>query len=458
MRVEVDLIVSGGDVVASPDGRVIRGGAVAVSGNRIAAVGAREDVESRYEAARAVDARGKLVLPGFIDLHVHNAQSLLRGWVGDELVALPPIWLSMLIPFEARLDRRHVEAASWLSMLGMIRCGTTCFVEAGAPWPDAVAEVAERAGLRAIITRSNIDSSPEVGMYLETGETVEENLRLFERWDGAAGGRIRVWFSLREVMLNTLELYEEFSALAEEKNTYITMHLAEDRVEVDYCLERYGLRPVELMYRRGFLSRRVLASHAIFLSPREVFMLRDSGASVAWCPYVDALVMSFPRVDALLAAGVNVGFGSDGGAWCGLDLLEQARVGRAVVKSLSNAAYYDKTVLTPREAFGMLTVNAAEAVHQRLGRLQPGYLADIITVDARKPNLRFTGDHVDALISSGGRCEVSDVVVDGRVLMEGGVVKVVDEERVLGEAAEAVEEAGELAKGLRDEALKGARR
>jgi len=454
-REEVDLIVSGGTLLTVDEKRrVILDGALAVRDGRILEVGERGRVESRYDAAEVLDARGKLVLPGFIDLHVHNAQSLLRGWIDDRLTALPPIWLSMLIPFEAHLEPRHVEAASWISMLGMLRSGTTCFVEAGAPWPEAVAGVAEKIGLRAIITRSNIDLSEDIPMYLETSETVRENLRLFERWDGR--GRVRVWFSLRELMLDTMELYEEFRRLAEERDTYITMHLAEDRVEVDYALEKYGVRPVELMYRRGFLSPRVLASHMIYLNSRELRMLRGSGASVAWCPYVDARVMSFPRVDEMLAAGVNLGLGSDGGAWCNLDLLEQARIGRAVVKTLSNASYYDKTCLDSWEALEMITRRGGAAVHQPIGMLKPGYLADLIAIRLRAPHLLPLSNPVETLINSARGSDVEDVVVGGEVLMRGGEVLKVDEEGVLERAGETASELVDLVEGLRERVLRGA--
>ncbi len=448
MREEVGLLVLGGTIL-DPRLGVIMDGCVAVRGGRIVWVGGRDEAERRFEAGKIIDAGGGLILPGLIDLHTHNAQYFLRNWMDDKLLALPPIWLTMLIPFEAGLEYRHVKASALLTMLGMLRSGTTCFVEAGGPHPEAIAEAAAESGIRGIVTRSNIDLEPSLPMYLETGEVVEANRRLFEEWDGRGGGRIRVWFSVREIMLDTLRLIEELRMLAEEKDTYLTMHLAEDTVEVNWCLERYGARPVELLAEKGLLDNRVLASHMIYLSPREVEIAARSGVSVAWCPMVDARLMSMPRIDLMDAWGVNVGFGSDGGIWCNLDLLEQARVGRAVVKAASNSLYHDKTPLDSWTCLRMLTENAGRAVHMRVGRLSPGYLADIITLRWDPACPRLPGDVAESLINHMRGIQVKDVVVDGEVVMENGVVKTLDEERVMEDAVETAEELSEMVGELR---------
>lgn len=448
MREEVSLLILGG-IVLDPRLGVIVDGCVAVRDSRIVWVGGRGEAERRFEAEKVIDAGKGVVLPGLIDLHTHNAQYFLRNWVDDRLLALPPIWLTMLIPFEAGLERRHVKASALLTMLGMIRSGTTCFVEAGGPHPDAIAEAVAESGMRGIVTRSNIDLDPSLPMYLGTEEVVEANRRLFEEWDGRGDGRVRVWFSLRELMLDTLRLVEELRTLAEERGTYLTIHLAEDTVEVNWCLERYGVRPVELLFRRGFLDGRVLASHMIYLSPVEVGMVARSGASVAWCPMVDARLMSLPRIDSMLASGVNVGFGSDGGIWCNLDLFEQARVGRAVVKASSNSLYHDKTQLDSWTCLRMLTENPGKAIHMRVGRLSPGYLADIITLEWSSRCPMLPGDPVESLINHSSGLQVRNVVVNGEVVMEDGVVKTLDEDRVVEEAVDAAEELGEMIGELR---------
>jgi len=456
LKERVDLILSNGILVTLSDKGVIYEGSIAIKDNKIIAVGKKDDIESRYYADEVINLKGKIVLPGFIDLHVHNAQILLRGSFTDKLTALPPVWLNYLIPFEANLKPDQVKIASLLSIINMIKNGTTCFVEAGGPYPDKIAEAVEETGIRGIVTRSNIDLDPDIPMYMDTDNLIKENLRLFETWHGKGNGRVEIWFSLREVMLDTLELFEKFTELAKEKNTYITMHLAEDRVEVDFTLEKYGKRPVELMYEKGYLNNRVLAVHMIFLDSKEAIMVTKSGASIAWCPYVDSYLMGFSKAIDLLELGVPVGLGSDGGAWCNMDLLEQGRIARTAAKLLSNIMAHDKTALPAQTVLEMLTKNAAKAIHKHdeLGKLKEGYLADLIVLNINKSHMipHYSIEEVIVNMARGG--DVETVIVDGKIVMKDKRILTVDEEKIVIKALELSEYLEPLLKDLRKQVLK----
>lgn len=434
MKEKVDLILTNGVIVTLGRKDIIYGGAVAVKGNRIVAVGRSDEVLSKYYSDEVIDVGKGIVLPGLIDLHVHSVQILLRSSFTDKLTALPPVWLNYLIPFEANLTPDQVKVASLLSMINMLRNGTTCFVEAGGPHPEKIAEATLETGIRGIVTRSNIDLDPSIPMYSDTKKTVKENLKLYKKWHGKGDGRIEVWFSIREIMLDSLELIDEFNRLAREKNTYITMHLAEDRVEVDFTLEKYGKRPVELMFEKGYLNDRVLAVHMIFLSPRETIMVAKSGASIVWCPYVDSYLMGLSRATDLLELGVTVGIGSDGGAWCNMDLFEQARIARTAAKLLSNTLSYDKTVLPARTVLYMLTRNAAKAIHKpNLGVIEEGCLADLIVLDVDKSHVLPQYSIEEVVVNMARGSDVNTVIVDGKIVMRNGKILTVDEEKVLRE-------------------------
>ncbi len=340
-------------------------------------------------------------------------------------------------------------------MINMIKNGTTCFVEAGGPHPSKIAEAVLETGIRGIVTRSNIDIDPSIPMYMDTEELIKENLRLFEEWHGKGNGRVEIWFSLREVMLDTLRLFEEFNRLAREKNTYITMHLAEDRVEVDFTLERYGKRPVELMYEKGYLNDRVLAVHMIFLDSKEALMVAKSGASIAWCPYVDSYLMGLSKAVDLLELGVTVGLGSDGGAWCNMDLFEQGRIARTTAKLLSNMISHDKTALPARTVLNMLTRNAAKAIHKpNLGAIEEGNIADLVIVNVDREHLipQYSIEEVIVNMVRGG--DVDTVIIDGKIVMKNRRILTVDEEKMVREALKLSEKIKPLLSELQKSILK----
>ncbi|WP_054855213.1 amidohydrolase family protein [Vulcanisaeta sp. JCM 16161] len=151
----------------------------------------------------------------------------------------------------------------------------------------------------------------------------------------------------------------------------ITYHLGEYQGEVDHTLAKYGARPLEVFDRLGLtLIRPTVIAHAVYLSSRERAIVRDRGLGIAWCPTVDSLIMGqhwLPMFNDTL-----FGFGSDGGAFTGLDLLHEVKVARAVGKALTVSMTYDKssfnsiTMLRALTGWGGLLVGDSVGVLTRL--------------------------------------------------------------------------------------------
>ncbi|MHA1471429.1 MAG: amidohydrolase family protein, partial [Candidatus Asgardarchaeia archaeon] len=177
------------------DRRVIEDGAVAIDGNKIVAVGKASEIEEKYSTDKVIDGKHKILMPGFIDMHVHNVQTLLRGVITDYEISIPPVWLRFLIPYEAFLKPEDVELISTLTQLNMIEHGTTAFLEAGGPHADSIAKAMEKTGIRGVITRSTVDmgETPEA-MKAATEHEIKESIRLVETWNGKYNGRVRAWF------------------------------------------------------------------------------------------------------------------------------------------------------------------------------------------------------------------------------------------------------------------------
>lgn len=446
---DADLIVLNGSIIS--ESRTFKG-ALAIRNGEIVEIGSSKDIKRCYDSKKEIDATGKLVMPGLTDGHTHNVQVMLRGSFTDRLLSLPPIWLNYLIPYESFLDPEDVKKCSLLTQLSLIKSGTTSFIEAGGPHPHKIAEATEKSGLRGCISKSTIDVGSDIPMYQETDEIVDDYRKLIESWDGKSNGRIKVWISLREVMLNSLKLFDKLYSFSEKYGSGITLHLAESRAEVDYCLENFGKRPVELVYDNEYLTENVLAAHMIFVNVKEMKMLKESGAHVVWCPEVDAYVMGPSKANEMVERDVNVIFGTDGGSWNNLDLFEQGRHGITSVKMMSNALYHDKAGLKYENAFEMLTSNAENILNEPIGRIKENYKADIVILNPND-NLVPSYDAIYTIVNMASSKNVDTVIVDGEILMEEGKVRTLNEEKIIKEARELEEDIKEKIDDLKDELI-----
>src|SRR5260221_10020414 len=195
-----DTLILGGTVVTMDASRsIILDAAVAVSGARIAEVGKREALESRYPDAAQVDARGMLVIPGLIDGHNHPAHYLTKGLLDD--IATPRRWATRLYPFDVSVTAEQSYWGSMGTFAEMIRNGTTCIADPGSYQPEATIKAALDIGIRACVTRSTRDISDPMrptpdDLNVSPQAAVKKLDELRAEWRGAGEGRIRIWYWL----------------------------------------------------------------------------------------------------------------------------------------------------------------------------------------------------------------------------------------------------------------------
>ncbi|MGQ4833913.1 MAG: amidohydrolase family protein [Candidatus Asgardarchaeia archaeon] len=450
---EITLIKNGIIITMNGRRRIIKDGAVAIKNDTIVAVGPTKDIEKEYKGDKIIDGRKKIVMPGFIDTHVHNAQTLLRGVITDYEISIPPVWIRYLIPYEANLTKEDMELVSTLTQLNMIEHGITTFLEAGGPHPDAIGEAMKKTGIRGVITKSTVDmgNMPE-SMTLTTEEEIKANTELVEKWNGKENDRIRAWFSLREIVLSSEELFHKFKELAEKYKVGITAHIAEAHMEVEYSLEHYKLRPVEWLYHIGFLGKNVVLSHAAFLTPKEVHLLGETKTNVAYCPSIDHMLMSAPRVPEMLAAGVNVSIGSDGGWKTSIDILGEIRLASIVQKQCYGFPYHDRTAVDAKDLLEMATINGAKALmwDDQIGSIEPGKKADIVIIDTNRPHFTPINDIITTLVYCGTVGDVDTVIIDGKILYESKKFIIPNVDELLEKAQSRTEEIMELIKSQKN--------
>jgi 5-methylthioadenosine/S-adenosylhomocysteine deaminase len=217
---------------------------------------------------------------------------------------------------------------------------------------------------------------------------------------------------------------------ASELDIGVHIHLAESKEMVKWVKEKYGLTEVELLESLGFLKLDVLAAHCIYLSEDEMRLMAKRDVKVSYNPVVNMkIALGVPRIRDLMGFGVTVGIGTDGPASNNdLDMFDDMRVAALLQKVF----YMDSTVLPARRVLGMATIGGARALglEGSVGSLEVGKKADIVLVDFGKPHLTPVHDFYANMVYSARGSDVETVIVDGRVLMEGGMVMTLDEEEV----------------------------
>lgn len=398
----------------------------------------------RIALLRAADAEADA---GLVDCHTHTGQQLLKGRVLDEL---PMIWTRIMLPFESTLTPELMRLSAELSALEMIKSGTTSLVDAGSYFMD------EAAGLRATLSVSTMDQPGlPASIATTTDEAVAVADALYERWDGAAGGRIRVAYALRALMSCSEELIRRTAEHANERGALIQAHMNEYAAEVNYTLQSQGVRPFEYLERLGgVLSERFLGAHCLMLSEVEKNILVERGVKVCHCPFSNC-AKATPETPSLRSRGVVEGLGTDGAAHGGLSLWAEMRLFRSIMNVTHGVPIADPAVMPARAIVNMATENGAAFMGtEGAGAVELGAVADLITVDLVNPGMYPTGNVVNTLVECAGAADVRDMVVDGRLVMRDREVLTLDEAAIMGRAADYQAYLDELADAAAHEAEK----
>jgi 5-methylthioadenosine/S-adenosylhomocysteine deaminase len=421
----VELIVSGG-IIVTMDGarRVIEDGAVAIEGGRIAAVGARAEVEAKYTARETIDARGKAVIPGLINAHTHVPMTLFRG-LGDDLDLQE--WLTKYIfPAEAKnVTEDFVRTGTQLGLAEMIRGGTTTYCDMYY-FEDAIADETARAGVRGVLGETVIDFP--VADNKTHAEAMAYTEKYVKKWQGHA--LITPAIAPHAPYTVSEEHLKAVRAFSDRTNAPIVTHVAETRKEVDDSVKSKGASPVAYLSRIGFLNERVIAAHVVFASAEEIEILKRTGTGVAHNPQSNMkLASGVAPVPQMLLAGINLGLGTDGAASNNdLNMWEEMDAAAKLHKVFSR----DPKVVTAQQAFEMATIGGARALHmeREIGSLEPGKRADLVIVDMDTLNQIPLYNLYSALIYATKAADVATVIIEGRVIMRDRRLLTLDEKDI----------------------------
>jgi 5-methylthioadenosine/S-adenosylhomocysteine deaminase len=420
----VDLLIDGAIIVTFDDlGTEIKDGCLAITKNRIAWIGLSADARELFRAKQTINASGLIAMPGFVDAHVHTAQQFLHG----KLSALRrkgelknPVWSRYLIPFESGLEAEDVYWSGLAAYASMISSGTTCFLEAGGPFPDEMGRAADEIGIRGRIALSTMDTDESIPAKsrFSTKEALRKNEELVDRWRDHP--RVNAWLSLRQIMVNTPELTAGMSKLAASLGAPIHTHLAEGSYEVDYAIRTWGLRPAEYFDSIGALNQNVHAAHSVLLSLNELDLYQKHNVSACHCSF-NNYSMGAPRVLEMLHRGIRLGLGTDGAATRGsLDMFEVVHAATVGQQAVGGTPYHIAPPITHEQMLkaGIRGGARAARLEGQIGTLEVGKLADLILVEATSyaqfPNYNATITLAESTVGP----NVQTVIIDGRLVMK----------------------------------------
>jgi 5-methylthioadenosine/S-adenosylhomocysteine deaminase len=433
-------------LVLQPDFSILTDATILIHQGRITKIATEAGDIDGTEGLEVLDGQGKLALPGFVDGHTHAAQTLLRGSVVDEL---PMVWARILVPFESALTYEDTYAGAMLFCLQNLRAGITTFADAGGPHMDAVADAAIETGIRAVITRSTMDQGAFVpdSMKDNAKDAIAKTEALYDAYHNRENGRIKIWFGVRQAMTTSPELAEAIADRSKALNTGVHAHLAEHLDEVSHCLSNFSLRPAEWFDRFGLLGPNFIGAHSVRLTADEIRLMAERNANVVHCPTSNLQNHGFSKTPQMMARGINIGLGTDGGSGTRLNLFEQMRLLKNAMQARFGVPINDPLTIPTLSTLKMATQGGARAVmlHDEIGTLEPGKKADIILLNINRLHLSPTADLPKTVVLNGGPDDVSDVIVDGKVLIENGAFREFDVGEIRRKAGEALLRVGKKA-------------
>jgi cytosine/adenosine deaminase-related metal-dependent hydrolase len=430
-------------ITMNPARDIISDGAIAIDGNRIVAVDKTAALLPVYEDDEVIDVQRKLIIPGLVDTHVHLAQALLRS-CADDMALIQ--WLCervWVLQGNFTADDGYVSAR--LCIAEMLKAGTTTFLESMLAHRygfDGIARAVDESGIRACLAGIVMDigtyatqtNAMHPGMIESRETSLFGVLDMHSKWNTAANDRIHVWFGPRTPGGVSSELYREMSDLARQRNMGITMHLAEVEADKIFLQEQYCLSPVAYAESVGLLGPKTVLVHMVWLTQEDIEKLAATRTSVSHNPSSNSkLASGVCKVPQMLASGVNVALGCDGGPSNNdYDMIREMKLAALIHKAVT----LDPLIIPAETVLEMATINGARALglEHEIGSLEVGKKADLVVLDFNRLHTTPSPNPVSTLVYAATGGEVDMVVVDGQVVVEQGNLLTMDEDEVIQQA------------------------
>lgn len=399
---------------------------IAIVNGKILEIG--KDLNQKYNAKQIIDATDKIVMPGFVNTHSHVAMSYFKGLADD----LPlQEWLTKHIwPVESKfLSAEFVKDAALHGCAEMIKNGITTFNDMYF-FGDETAKSAEKIGIRAILGEGVLDlpvanyrNADEIFAYIRKMHDKYKNSELID----FAVAPHAIYTCGKEILIKAKDLALELGIM-------LHIHLSETKQEVENCIKKTGLRPVEYLDSFGFFEEDVVIAHAIWLDENEQKILAKKNSSIAINTSSNLkLASGFDSFKSYLEHGVNLSIGTDGVASNNnLSMLQEISLTAKLQKALND----DPTIFPAEEMIKMATIGGAKALNKsdQIGSIEVGKKADIIIIDINNLEAQPMYDPYSHLVYSLTSEQIKDVIINGKIVMRDRQLTNIDENELIEKA------------------------
>ncbi len=420
----MSILIKNALILTQNEKRGVRRGDIYIEDDVISEISEGISAEAEYVI------NNKMVIPGLVNTHTHLPMTLMRGY-GDDL----PLeeWLTTRIwPVEKKLNEKLIRTGTRLALLEMMTTGTTCLADMYF-FEDAIAETCKEMGMRSYPGFSIID--------FDTAEMKKERMlpeceKFIRKWrDDELVTPVIAPHSTYSCSSETLQ---KSSEMAVKYGTFLHTHCSETRKEVYDIVERYGCRPLEQLKRNGILTEKTILAHCGWITKEEVREISQAGACVSHNPVSNMKLATggYTPLPELFDADAYVTLGTDGAASNNkLDMFETMKFAALIHKQHR----WNPSIVTAQQTLDMATVNAAEFLGMNAGSIEEGKKADLICLDMSAPNLLPMHNPVSHVVYAASGFNVSDVIIDGKMIMKDKNFITVDKNKILEEAEETKE-------------------
>jgi len=426
-----DLVIENGTILTmDPQERVIENGFVGLKGDTISRVGSVENPAP--EAAKRIDARGGLILPGLINGHTHAAMTLFRG-LADDLPLMD--WLHHYIfPVEQKMDGDFVHTGTLLACAEMMLSGTTTFCDMYL-FEEQVARAAREAGMRCLVGEVLYDfPSPNYG---PPSEGLAYTHSLIHAWQ--EDPLVSVAVEPHALFTCSPDLLAQANQMALDHGVPLIMHVAETLDEIEQLRETYGKRPIEHLHDLGLLGSHMIADHCVHLDHWEIEKMVQFGVKAVHNPESNMkLASGIAPIPDMIEAGVTVGLGTDGCASNNnLDLFSEMDMAAKLHKVHGK----DPSKMDAGTVLKMTTCEGARVMglEREIGSIEVGKKGDIIVLDTHKPHLTPIYNPYSHLVYAARGSDVRHTLINGVPVVEDGRLTMMDLPAVLARAREQAE-------------------
>ena len=431
------ILIQNAEIITMNEKREQLIGDVLIEGTKIIAIGEKLPCPTDAEI---VDGTGKVVIPGFIQTHIHLCQTIFRGR-GDDLELMD--WLKGRIwPLEAAHDPESIYYSALLGTGELIQSGTTSIVDMETVHHTNEAfEGMARSGIRAISGKVMMDKGEDVPLPLQedTLTSLKESTDLLEKWHGYDQDRLQYAYSPRFVVSCTENLLRETALLSKEHQVRVHTHAAENQSEIAIVEQETGMRNVEYLDALGLANERLILAHCIWLSEREKEIIRDKLVKVTHCPGSNLKLSSGrAEIPQLLDAHVCVSLGADG-APCNnnLDMFNEMRLAALIHKPENGP-----TAMDARTVFEMATIGGAKAMglEDQIGSIEPGKKADLAILNLNDLHMypSYDVDTISRIVYSATRADVETTIIHGKIVMRNRILTTMNKEEVMRDSNTAI--------------------